>query len=75
MDLFNKAKVSQKRQSKKDCLFCDNLFELDKRNSNRGWVLYCSKSCVVQKRNELNNLNKADRLREDRIIKLRKLGL
>jgi hypothetical protein len=42
---------------------------------NRGWGLYCSKSCAVQKRNELKSLSDLDRLREERNIKLRKLGL
>jgi len=74
-NLFNKAKSSESRQSKVDCLNCGNLFTPDKRNVNRGWGLYCSKSCSVQKRNELKNLNKFDKIREERNIKLRKLGL
>jgi hypothetical protein len=73
MDLFKKAKSSEKRQSQKDCLFCGNLFTPDKRNVNRGWGLYCSKSCAVQKRNELESLSDLDRLREERNIKLRQL--
>lgn len=75
INLFKKAKKLEKRQSQKDCLFCGTLFKPDKRNLNRGWGLYCSKSCSVQHRNELNNMNSIDRKREEREKKLRQLGL
>jgi hypothetical protein len=75
MNLFNKAKITQKIKTKKDCLFCGNLFEPDKRALKRGWGLYCSKSCSVSHRNELGNMNSHDRIREEREKKLRQLGL
>lgn len=74
-NLFDKAKKKQKRQSNKDCLFCGELFEPDKRNLNRGWGLCCSKSCSVSYRNRLKNMNPRDRKREERDKKLRQLGL
>lgn len=75
MDLFKKAKKSEKRQSQKDCLFCGDLFKPEKSALNRGWGLYCSKSCAVSHRNELKNMNPIDRKREEREKKLRQLGI
>lgn len=35
---------------KRNCDFCGNEYEADKRNLKRGWGMCCSKSCAAKKR-------------------------
>lgn len=44
-NLFNKAKVREKREVFSNCLVCKKEFQPDPRNKKRGWGLFCSKSC------------------------------
>ena len=43
MNLFDKAKVIKLKK----CHNCNKEFTPDKRNTNRGWGLCCSKSCAA----------------------------
>ena len=44
-NLFNKAKIREKREVFSNCLVCKKEFKPDVSNKNRGWGLFCSKSC------------------------------
>lgn len=63
MNLFNKAKESKELQDKgkKKCFHCNKDFLPDKRNLNRGWGLFCSKSCSTRHLNDLRSLGKQAR--------------
>ena len=45
MNLFQKAKKKEKRQELRKCLNCGGDFKAKKSVINRGWGLFCSKSC------------------------------
>lgn len=74
MNLFTKAKVIEKTK-KSLCLHCNSVFVPDKRNLNRGWGLFCSKSCSAAHKMRVNRMSKADKMIEDREKKLRQLGI
>ncbi len=75
MNLFDVSKNREKKENKKDCLFCDNSFEPDKRNLSRGWGFFCSKSCSIKYRYLVKRLKKDKNIKELRILKLKKLGI
>jgi hypothetical protein len=52
MSLFKKAKIKEKREVFSNCHVCNKEFTPDKRNTNRGWGLFCSKSCATIWRNK-----------------------
>lgn len=52
MNIFKKAKLRESRKVFSNCHQCGNEFEPDKRNTNRGWGLFCSKSCSAKFRNK-----------------------
>lgn len=74
MNLFEKSKVSQDKGIK-ECFFCGNDFIPDKRNLNRGWGLFCSKSCSQKNLNSLFGMSEIERKQYFREKKLRQLGI
>lgn len=75
MNLFNKAKIVAKLEQFTKCVNCHKQFIADKRNVNRGWGVFCSKSCAVICRNNLNSLESKLKIQENRVIQLKKLGI
>jgi hypothetical protein len=75
MNLFNKAKINSKLEQFTKCVNCDKQFIADKRNVNRGWGVFCSKSCAVICRNNLFKLETNLKIKENRVIQLKKLGI
>lgn len=73
MNLFEKAVLT--KETKPLCLCCNKPFSPDKRNLNRGWGMFCSKSCSVKYRNKVGRMSKSDQLVESREKKIRQLGL
>lgn len=73
MNLFEKAK--RNINTKTQCPYCKTYFEPDKRNVNRGWGIFCSKSCSVSFRNKLSRLSPSERTVEIRNKKLTQLGI
>ena len=45
MNLFTKAKNESHKYGIHRCHFCSGEFKPDKRNLNRGWGMFCSKTC------------------------------
>lgn len=74
MNLFDKAKDDEE-DGYKNCLYCGNLFKPKKADLNRGWGLYCSKSCAVKWKNENRNSNKLKKKSMNRDKKLKQLGI
>jgi hypothetical protein len=74
MNLFEKSKALQDRGIK-NCFFCDKEFSPDKRNINRGWGLFCSKSCSTKNLNSLFGMSEIERKQHLREKKLRQLGI
>lgn len=72
MTLFDKAK---KVKTTKKCQNCNKDFTPDKRNTNRGWGLCCSKSCAATYKNKLGRMNGRELTRELRDKKLSQLGI
>jgi len=54
-NLFNKAKIREKREVFSNCLVCKKEFKPDVSNKNRGWGLFCSKSCSAIWREKKKN--------------------
>ena len=73
MNLFDKAKLTS--NVKPLCLCCNKTYQPDQRNVNRGWGLFCSKSCSVTYRNKLSMMSKSDRKVEMRNKVLKQLGI
>lgn len=73
MNIFERAKLIT--DNKSQCPCCKGYFVPDKRNLNRGWGIFCSKSCSVSFRNRLSKLPKSDKIREIRDKKLIQLGI
>jgi hypothetical protein len=69
MNLFNKAKIKENRELFSNCYVCRKEFKPDVRNKNRGWGLFCSKSCSAKWREKKKNSS------EERDYKLSKLGI
>jgi hypothetical protein len=46
MNIFKKAKLREGRRIFSNCHICKTEFKVDIRN--RGWELFCSKSCSVK---------------------------
>lgn len=74
MNLFEKSKLLQDKGIK-ECFFCGNAFIPDKRNLNRGWGLFCSKSCSTKNLNSLFGMSQNERKQYLREKKLRQLGI
>jgi hypothetical protein len=74
MNLFEKSKISQDKGIKK-CFFCEKEFTPDKRDLNRGWGLFCSKSCSKKNLNSLFGMSENERKQYSREKKLRQLGI
>lgn len=72
MNLFEKAKQQKKRH---ECQYCKKDFKPDSRNLNRGWGLFCSKSCSSKWRTRMSNAKSSDFKTEMRDYKLRQLGV
>lgn len=75
MNLFDKSKFKAQSSSISSCHHCGKEFLPDKRNVNRGWGMFCGKSCAVSFRNKLGKLKNSDLVIEIRDLKLRKLGI
>ena len=71
MNLFDKAKVIKLKK----CHNCNKEFTPDKRNTNRGWGLCCSKSCAATYKNKLGRMKGVDLVREVRDMRLSQLGI
>lgn len=69
MNLFSKAKVKESRELFSNCYICKKEFKPDSRNKNRGWGLFCSKSCAAKWREKKKDVS------EERDFKLNKLGI
>jgi hypothetical protein len=52
MNLFDKARINSKKEINSKCFICEKVFIPDPRNTNRGWGLFCSKSCSTKWRNK-----------------------
>jgi hypothetical protein len=74
MNLFEKAKNNQDYGSS-NCFHCNSIFYPDKRNLNRGWGLFCSKSCSQLHLNKLMRSTLGERKQIIRDKKLRQLGI
>jgi len=70
VNLFRKAKD---KKSEHKCQYCDIDFKPDARNLNRGWGLFCSKSCSSKWRTKIKNMK--DSTSEIRDYKMRQLGI
>jgi len=46
---------------KRNCDYCRDSYEADKRNLKRGWGLCCSKRCAALKREEKLKLTKDEK--------------
>ena len=75
MNLFNKARDDEEKDGAKNCIYCGAVFEPKKADLNRGWGLYCSKSCAVIWKNENRSSNKLKRKSMNRDKKLNQLGI
>lgn len=73
MNLFKQSIIKSKL--KHLCLFCNNPYSPDKRNLNRGWGLFCSKSCSASYKNKLSNMSESEKKVEIRRKKLKQIGL
>jgi hypothetical protein len=67
MNLFDKAKNTDNSYH---CRHCQEKFNPDKRNLNRGWGLFCSRSCAKRFKNKLDNLSESELKAELRDIKI-----
>ena len=74
MNIFEKAKKNQDNGSS-NCFHCNSIFYPDKRNLNRGWGLFCSKSCSQSHLNKLKRVSKSERKQILRDKKLRQIGI
>ena len=75
MNIFKNAKIKEKRFGIKPCLYCQVEFKPDKRNTKRGWGLYCSKSCATKHYNLITSLPKKEKTAELRNKRLSQLGI
>ena len=73
MNLFDKAKLT--KDAKPLCLYCTKPYQPDKRNQDRGWGLFCSKSCAITWRNKTSTASKSDRIIMEREKKLKQLDI
>ena len=76
MNIFKKAKIAEKNNShRRNCFFCNKLFEPDMRNLKRGWDIFCSKSCAKSHYYALTRMSDQDRIRELRDKKLKQIDI
>ena len=73
MNLFEKAKKTS--NLKHTCLYCKKTFSPDQRNVNRGWGLFCSKSCSASWKSKISSMKPSDVKIETRERKLKQLGI
>lgn len=73
MNLFEKAKTQQ--NNKYLCTCCNKPYVPDNRNLQRGWGLFCSKSCSAKFKVRLKSLKSSERIAEIRDYKLKQLGI
>jgi hypothetical protein len=55
MNIFKKAKIREGREVFSNCHICKTEFKPDSRNKNRGWGLFCSKSCSAKWREKVKD--------------------
>ncbi len=75
MSLFLKAKNESYRDGVHLCYFCNKEFKPDKRNLNRGWGMFCSKTCSSRHIIHISKLSKEEWLAVKRDLNLKKLGI
>jgi hypothetical protein len=75
MNLFTKAKNESYKDGIHFCHFCNGEFKPDKRNLNRGWGMFCSKTSSAIFRLKLQTSSESERKRLQRDLNLRKLGI
>jgi hypothetical protein len=75
MNLFLKAKNESYKNGIHLCHLCKEEFKPDKRNLNRGWGLFCSKTCSAIFRLKLQTSSDVERKKLQRELNLRKLGI
>lgn len=75
MNLFSQAKKNAEKDGIIECHFCHKEFKPDKRNLNRGWGMFCSRSCNVVYHSKLRKASVLERVQLKRDLNLKKLGL
>lgn len=75
MNLFLQAKKSAEKTGIIECHLCHQEFKPDKRNLNRGWGVFCSKTCSALFSYKLRRSSELERIQLKRDLNLKKLGL